>query len=253
MATLINTGSQSSVAAGASLTTNSPSATAGNALILQIAWLNANTASTTAPGNITGWTKIYGPTAAKNAGQNVVCGFALYTKTAAGGVESPVFPDPEGGTVDLYAHGIITEWSGMGAHDTQDASASSTNNSAASTTGATIPNTGTLTQANNTVFTGVAIAATTGLANAAIAFSGGSWTTEFADQDTTASVGTLTGHKTVSANTALGAVYTWTSDASMLCYQGAVIVFSDAGGGPPFPPVPEPPFVRANLNPILAR
>src|SRR6185369_8758478 len=127
---------------------------AGNTLILQIAWLNANSGSTATAPAISGWTLVYGPTTAKNAGANVICGFAQYSKTAAGGVESPVFTDPISNN-NLFAHGMITEWSSMGSHDTQDSSATSTNNSAASTTGATIPNTGTLTSANSTVFTGV--------------------------------------------------------------------------------------------------
>ena len=230
MATLIHTGTQAQVTGASSITTNSPSASAGNTLVLCISWVlgsDPGSAQTlTAP---TGWTAAVNPASAENAGGGPA-GVACFYKIAAGGVESPVINTPTG-SGNFYANAIITEWSGMGSHDTADSSAITTNNSAASTTGATVPNTGTLANTNSTVFTMAALLAGTGLANASIALSGGTWTTEASDQNTQTSVGTLIAHKTVSSNAALGAVYTWTSDSTLLCYQAIVVVFSDSGGG----------------------
>lgn len=228
MATKVATGTAATCSNAASLTVNSPSASAGNKLVLQIAWIDTFAASAVAPTAPTGWSTAYGPSSAYNGD---AVGYSVFYKTAAGGVESPVFNAPNGSGVQLYAKGIITEWSSMGSHDTADSSATTTNNSAASTTGVTVSNTGTLANANSTVFTGVAILSGAGLANAGIAFSGGSWTTETSEQDTSSSVGMLVGDKVVSANTALGATYTWTSDSTMVAYQAAVVVFSDSGGG----------------------
>ena len=255
MATLVHTGSQSSVAGGASLSISSASAAASNTLVLQIAWLNATNATATAPGAIAGWTLAYGPNCATNTPLGPLsCGYAVYYKTAAGGVETAVFNDPFGGPTSLYAHGLITEWSGMGALDSASSSATTQNNAAAGTTGVTIPNTGTLANANSTVFTGVSIACGAGTASAGIAFSGGSWTTEFSDQNTSTSVGALTGHKVVSSNSALNAVYAWNGDVSMACYQAAVVVFSDTGGGSGTAPVrsaPLPPLLASHaLGPL---
>lgn len=228
MATLVHTGTQSTAAAASSLTTNSPSAAGGNTLVLEVSWaLAAGTSAT--PGTPAGWTKIYAPLSS-TSGSDGAAGYALYTKVAAGGVESPVFASPDASS-NLYAHGLITEWSGMGAHDTQDSSATVTDNTGGASTGVTVPNTGTLTSANSTIFTGLAMLAGSGLANAAFALSGGTWTADVTDNDTSASVGSLLAHKVVSANTALGAIYTWTSDSTILCFQAAVVVFSDSGGG----------------------
>lgn len=230
MATLVNTGTQAQVTGASSITTNSPSAAGGNKLVLCISWVlgsDPGSAQTlTAPA---GWTAAVNPTSAENTGGGPA-GVAVFFKTAAGDVESPVINTPTGSS-NFFANAIITEWSGMGSHDTADSSAISTNNTAASTTGVTVPNTGTLANANSTVFTLVAILCSSGMAAANIAFSGGGWTTEVSDQHTDTSAGTLIGHKVVSATTALGAVYTWTTDSSMLCYQAIVVVFSDTGGG----------------------
>lgn len=222
MATLVNTGTQANVAAGLLLTTNSPSASAGNGLILQIGWLDAVAGAAGTPPAPAGWSVGFAALSAFNTNS---VGYSLFYKTATGGVESPVFTVPSGST--MYAHGIITEWSGMGALDPASTGAAATNSAAASTTGVTVPNTGTLANAKSTIFTGVAIGAGAGLPNAAIAFSGGAWSTLISAQDTGASVGTLVGDKVVSSNAALGAVYTWTADATMRTYQAAVTVFSD--------------------------
>lgn len=227
MATLVNTGTQATVTAANSITVNSPSASASNTLVLLVSWVDVASSSAqtlTAPA---GWSVAYNPTGAFN---NHSSGFAVFYKTAAGGIESPVINEPTGANLNLYANGIITEWSGMGAFDSA-ASATSvdTFNTAASSTGRTVPNTGTLAASSSTVFTGASIFSGTGLANCAIAFSGGGWTQEAIDVDTTASVGTLFGHKLVATTTALGAVYTWTSDATQFTSQEAIVVFSDAG------------------------
>lgn len=222
MATLVHTGTQSQATNAASITTNSPSALAGNKLILQVSWLDTNAG---APETLTapaGWTADKNPTSFSNSGAG---GYAEFSKTAAGGVESPVVASPFGS--GMYANAIITEWSGMGAHDTADASAIITNSAAASSTGGTVANTGTLAAGSSVVFVGVSVYSGTGLANAAIAFSGGGWTTLVSDQDTSASVGTLMGYKLVASNAALGAVFTWTGDATMKAFQGGITVFSD--------------------------
>lgn len=227
MATLVNTGTQAQTTAANSITTNSPSASAGNKLVLCISWVLGNdpgvAQTLTAP---SGWTGDHNVASAENVGSGVA-GFAVFSKTAAGGVESPVINTPSGAS-NFYADAIITEWSGMGAHDTNDASALITNNTGGASTGTTVPNTGTLAAANNTVFSGLAMLSGTGLANANFAFSGGGWTTELNDGNTNSSVGAIIGHKTVSSNTALGAVFTWTNDASILAFQAAVVVFNDS-------------------------
>lgn len=231
MATKVNTGTQAQVTAANSITTNSPSATVGNTLVLIVGWIDtflSAATSITAPG---GWSIAYNPTSSCNAA-GAPCGFAVFYKTAAGGVESPVINEPGGAHSGFFANAIITEWSGMGSFDSAASSSSVlTNNAAASTTGGTVPNTGTLANANSTVFTGVAIESGVGLANAAIAFSGGGWTTEVSDQHTDTSVGSLFGDKVVSATTPIGAVYTWTSDSTMASFQAASMVFSDSSGG----------------------
>lgn len=231
MATLVHTGTQAQVSFGSSITVNSPSATAGNKLILEIGWFDhtvvgaAETLSAPA-----GWTADYNPPGflANLPGfGNCSCGYVVYSKIAAGGVESPVVSAPH--AAQLFANAIITEWNGMGAHDTADSSSIVNNVTASATTGATVPNTGTLASANSTIFTGVTVLAGNGLNPAGIAFSGGGWTTDVSDQDTGNTIGSLFGHKTVSVNTALGAVYTWTSDVTMAAIQASVVVFSDAG------------------------
>lgn len=228
MASLINTGTQAQVTAANSITTNSPSATAGNKLVLCIGWVlgaDAGSAQTlTAP---SGWTADHNPASAENVGGGPA-GWAVFSKTAAGGIESPVINTPTG-SGNFYADSIITEWNGMGAHDSNDSSAIITDNAGGASSGTTVPNTGTLATANSTVFTGVAMLCGSGLANQNFAFSGGSWNTLFNDGNTNASVGTLTGYKVVSTNAALGAVYTWTNDVpeGVLCFQASVVVFSD--------------------------
>lgn len=227
MATKINTGTQASVTAANSITVNSASASAGNTLVLQLSWIDNNSATATTLTAPVGWTAAYNPTSSANG---AACGYAVFYKTASAGVNSATVNEPSG-TGNFYANGIITEWSGMGTPDTAAMATSVlVNNAAASTTGATVPNTGTLANAASTIFTGVSILCGAGLNNATIAFSGGSWTTEAQDQNTQTSVGTLFGDKVVAVSTALNAVYTWTSDSTMLCYQAAIVVFSDAGG-----------------------
>lgn len=237
MATRVAAGTQSHCTGASSLTTSSPSATAGNKLILQVSWVLSTGGSAT-PGTISGWTKDYGPVSSFN-GTNGSAGYAHYSKTAAGGVESPVFNSPDASS-NLYANAIITEWSGMGAHDTNDSTATITNNTGGTSSGTTVPNTGTLANANSTVFTGLGFLSSVGLSNANFAFSGGGWTTEAIDNDTGASAGSLMGSKTVSANTALGAVYTWSNtDATILCFQAAVVVYSDSGAAATSLPIPQ--------------
>lgn len=121
----------------------------------------------------------------------------------------------------------------MGVYDSAGGTANVSNNHAPSTTGVTIPNTGTLAAGSSTVFTSIAVGGNAGLNPANIAFSGGSWNTLESQQDTGSTVGSLMGYKLVATNAALGAVYTWSSDPTMASYQGAVIVFSDGGGGGP--------------------
>lgn len=228
MATLVNTGTQAQVTAASSITVNSPSATAGNKLICQLAWLDAVASGPlAAPSAPAGWTRDYGPSSSNTTPNTVTNGYAVYSKTAAGGIESPVF-NTTGTAGQFYANAIITEWSGLGAHDTQDSTATVQSGSAASTTGVTVPNTGTLTASSGVAFTGVSISAGTGLANAGIAFSGGGWTTTVSDQNTSTSVGSLFGHKTLASNAALGAVYTWTSDSTMFSYMASVVVYGDS-------------------------
>lgn len=240
MATLVHTGTQAQVTFANSITVSSPSATAGNKLILEVAWFD-NTAigapeSLSAPA---GWTADWNPAGVwatiVGLGGKACTGYVVYSKTAAGGVESPVVAGPHTG--QFFANGIITEWSGMGAYDSASSSSLTNNTAAASTTGVTTSNTGTLANANSTVFTGVAILCDAGLNPAGIAFSGSGggagWTTEISDQDTSSTIGTVTGHKVVAATTALGAVYTWTSDSTMISYQAAVVVYSDVSGSAP--------------------
>lgn len=227
MATKVHTGTQAAVTAASLITINSPSATLGNKLILPIAWIDTSSpGAAKTPTTPVGWSVAYSVASAFGASGAV--GLSFYYKTAAGGVESPVFNTP-GSAGGLFANGIITEWSGMGAFDAA-ASASSVliNNAAGSTTGATIPNTGTLANANSTIFTGISILSGSGINPAGIAFSGGAWTQEFKDDDTTSSVGTIVGDKVVSLATALNAVFGWTLDATMQAFQAAIVVFSDA-------------------------
>ena len=228
MATLINTGTQASCAAASSLSVVSPSATSGHTLVLQVSWVDTFAGGAIALSAPSGWTAALAPNSSYNGG-GTACGYGVFYKTAAGGVETAVVAEPSGVHTGLYADGVITEWSGMGAYDSASSSAVLTNNSAASTTGCTVPNTGTLANANSTAFTGVALTCSTGSTNAGIAFSGGSWTTEMSDQNTSASVGALAGHQVISSTAPLNAVYTWTSDASMSNFQAAVVVFSDSG------------------------
>lgn len=253
MAIPVNTGTQAQVTGANSITTNSPSATLGNTLVLEISWVTSNdpgSAQTlTAPA---GWAAPHNPPSAYNAG-NGPAGYAVFSKTAAGGVESPVVNTPAG-SGNFYANAIITEWSGMGTHDTADSSAIITDSVGGASAGTTVPNTGTLANANSTVFTGIAMLCSSGLANQNFQFSGGGWTTDATDNNTATSVGTLLGHKVVSATTAVGAVITWTSDAGegVLCFQAAVVVFSDVGGGS-FPPVPQSPLPGLQMATLFAR
>lgn len=229
MTTRIAIGSVSSCAAAASLATNSPSATAGHLLVLEVSWGNGNGTSAQAPGAITGWTLNVGPTCAHGSG--LCAGYAVYSKIAAGGVETPVFADPIG-TNQLYAHGVITEWPSTCSFDsTASSGAVSTNSAAASTTGVTVPTTGTLSQSQGFALAGVGLIAGAGLSNGALAFSGGGWTTDITIQDTNADVGCLDGSKTLASNAAINAVFTWTSDSSMACYQAAIAMFADSAGG----------------------
>lgn len=232
MTARINIGSVSSCAAAASLTTSSPSATAGHLLVLKVCWATPGTSAVTpsAPGAITGWTKAFAPNSALDGSGNTA-GYAVYYKTAAGGVESPVFNEPYG-TTQLFAHGVIEEWPSTCTYDsTASSGASSTNNSAGSTTGVTVPNTGTLSQSQGFAVTGIGIISGIGLANAAIAFSGGSWTTNISVQDTSTEEGALEGSKALASNAAINAVYTWTSDNTMQVYQAAIVMFADSAGG----------------------
>lgn len=238
--TRIAIGSQSTATGASSLTTNSPSATAGNLLVLEISWVNSSSDGTTkTPTAPAGWSTALAIASAVN-GSNGRAGYSVFYKTAAGGVESPVMNDPSGGSV-LYAHGIISEFpTGTTFDSSATSGANTTNNSAASTTGVTVPSTGTLASANSEVLTGVAIIAGTGISNAGIALSGGGWTTDMSDQDTTSSVGAVQGYKAVAATTALDAVYTWTGDPSMFCYQAGIVVFSGAPAGPTIDTQPQP-------------
>lgn len=236
MVTRVAIGSQSTVSGGASLTTSSPSATANNHLVLIVSWgLSVDPGSAQATPAITGWTQAQAPTSAYNSvgvpsGSNkLACGVAVYHKTAAGGVESPVFNAPDGSS-NLFAHGIIIEYSTTGTwsyDSTASSSAVKTDNTGGSSTGTTVPNTGTLAQSDSAVVTVLALMAGTGLSNANFAFSGGSWTTDATDNNTSTSVGTKIGDKVVSATTALGAVYTWTTDSTIVCFQAVTAVFSD--------------------------
>lgn len=236
--TRVAVGSQSTAAAATALTTSSPTASTGNLLVLEISWLTS-TASGGAgltPSAPAGWSTALALLSSVS-GTTGRAGYSVFYKTAAGGVESPVFDNPDSPNANLYAHGIISELpSGSTFDSTASAGANTTNNSAASTTGVTVPSTGTLAFGNSEIFTGAAIMAGTGLANAGIAFSGGSWTTDMSDQDTTASVGALQGYKAVAVTTPLNAVYTWTSDSTTLCYQAGIVVFSTSAGGAPTGP-----------------
>jgi hypothetical protein len=248
MATLVNTGSQAQATGSSSLTINSPSATAGNTLVLIVSWIlsSGNAATPSAP---SGWTAALAPASSGQGGGMGAAGVAVFYKTAAGGTESPSFSSPDG-SGNMYANAIITEWSGMGSHDTNDSSSIVTNNTGGASTGTTVPNSGTLAAANSTVFTALAMLCGTGLANANFAVTSG-YTSEATDNNTSSSAGTLIAHKTVSSNVAINAVYTWTSDVTILSFQAACVVFSDSGGGS-FPPVPEPPIVHL-MNPLLCR
>lgn len=223
MATLVSTGTVASAnGSTSSVSVSSASATSGNKLVLEVSWGDGGTATRNVLGTPTGWTADFAPLSFGNV---VSGGYAVFSKTAAGGIEAASISAPSG--LGLFAFARITEWSGMGAHDTADASAITTNNTGGASTGVTVPNTGTLTKANSTVFTGLALFSVSGLTNEGVAFSGGSWTAGMANQNE-ANVVTLTGLKTVSANTALNAVYTWTSDSGIVGYQAAVVVYSDS-------------------------
>ena len=228
MSNPIAVGTQAQTSAGSSVAP-SITGTTGETLVALVSWIDVSSSTATALSVPAGWTAAYNPTGFASVG-NGRGGLACFFKTAAGGSESCTINTP-GSAGSFYANAILYRYAAGMTHDTADAPATTINNAAASTTGVTVPDTNTLSGANSAVLTGVSIFAGTGLANAAIAFSGGSWTTDLSDQDTSVSVGSLFGHKSVSATTPLNAVYTWTSDASMFCYQAAVVVFSDAGGG----------------------
>src|SRR5262249_44712089 len=117
-------------------------------------------------------------------------------------------------------------------------------------TGDTIPSTGTLAVSTSAVVACFAMLCGNGLSNANFAFSGGSWNTRATDNATNISVGTIIGDKVVSATTAVNAVLTWTSDSSIVCYQGALMVISDTAGGGGGQVPYQPNYFRA---PMLAQ
>ena len=226
MATLANTGTKASTTAATKIIVSSPNATVGNTLIFQIGWVDS-TGNAVTPTTPTNWSDGYKKLSAAIGDNSGCAGYSLFYKTASGGIENATFNNPGAGA-SLYGTGIITEWSGMGVLDSASTGAEITNSTAASTTGMTVPNTGTLTNPNSTAFTGVGILSGTGTANANIAFNGGSWNALFSSQNTATEEGSLAGDKVVAANSPIGAVYTWSADSSMHCFQGAVTVFSDA-------------------------
>lgn len=223
MATLVSTGSTAtSNGSVTSVTVSSASAAVRNRLVLEISWGDAGTATPYVLAAPVGWTPDFNPT---SFGNIVTGGYAVFSKIAAGGVESATLNSGSG--AGFFSFARITEWSGMAAHDTADTSALITNNTGGASTGVTVPNTGKLARQSSTVFTGLALFSVSGLANEGVAFSGGSWTAGLSNQNE-ANVVTLTGLKSVSSNTALNAVYTWTSDAGIVGFQAGVVVYSDA-------------------------
>lgn len=226
----VHTGSVATTLGASPLTVVSPSATAGNKLVCQVAWVDVGTGSAETLSVPSGWTADRNVASAFNGGSLAASGYSVFSKTAAGGVENCVVASP-GIAANFFASGVITEWpSTVGAHDTADATALVTVNAGASTTGATVPNTGTLGQANNVVLGGIIIAAGAGLTNAGIAIASG-FTTIAVDQNSSTDVSFLFAYKNVSSTAPTGAVDTWTSDSSMICAQSALTVYADAGAG----------------------
>lgn len=223
MATLVSTGTTAtSNGSVTSVTVSSASAVAGNRLVLEICWGDGGTGTSYVLGTPSGWTADANPT---SFGNIVTGGYSVFSKIAAGGIESATFNSGSG--LGFFSFARITEWSAMGIHDPADASAMVNNNTGGASTGVTVPNTGTLARSTSTVFTGLALFSVSGLANEGVAFSGGSWTTGLSNQNE-ANVVSLTGLKSVSSNAAVNAVYTWTSDAGIVGYQAEVVVYSDA-------------------------
>lgn len=229
MTTPVNTGSVATTLGASPLTVVSPSATAGNKLKCQVAWVDVGTGSAETLSVPSGWTADRNGASSFNGGSLAAAGYAQFSKTAAGGVENCVVASP-GIAANFFASGLITEWpSTVGAHDTADASAVVSVNAGASTTGATIPNTGTLGQANNVVLGGIIIAAGAGLTNAGIAIASG-FTTLAVDQNSSTDVSFLFAYKNVSSTAPTGAVASWASDGSMNCAQAALTIYADSAG-----------------------
>lgn len=224
----VNTGSAAKAFGASPLTVVSPSATAGNKLVCTVVFADAGTGAAetlTAPG---GWTADRAPASSFNSGSNAAAGLAVFSKTAAGGVENCVVAFP-GIAANTFSVGIITEWAstGLGSHDTADASCIVTNNAAAGSTGATIANSGTLANADSIVFCVVSIFAG-GISNAGVAAAG--FTTIYSEQDSSTDEATVIGYKAVAGTSPVGGAYTWTADGSMVCAQAILAIYADLGG-----------------------
>lgn len=224
-ATEVASGTQASVQGASSIAASSPSATAGHKLVCSVAWLDVSSATAVILSVPSGWTADLNPTSMASP-SNGRGGVAWFSKIAAGGIETCTVNSP-GTSGGFYAEAKVTEWNGLGSHDTNDASGIITNNTGGTFSGTTVPNTGTLAASSSTVFTALSLFCSTGQANELIANS--AFTQDYVQQNSSATVGAYGGHEFVTSSAAVGSVFTWvTNDPSVLGFQAAICVYSDS-------------------------
>lgn len=217
---------------------NLGSVTAGNLVILTVAWAQQTNGN---PPTVSGWSTAQAP-----AGLSILAGAAwigcaiFYKENSAGGSEAPTIV-PGASSTNCAISAQVQEHNGFPSTGTLDVG---TNNSAATGTSGNTGTTGTTTSANEVVIaalsSGLASGATTSTAGISTPASSG-YTSAGVRQDDTATGRTCEfSYKYVSSTGTQTASWTWTGSSS---YMAAIATFSQGGAAAP--------SIKINVRPRL--